>query len=101
MKLGQKSSLIPGNRPNENHPLAQSNEYQNIYFQFKNKAKQNKTKQNKTKQNKTNKQTNKQTKKRRRQKANETKEGKISVENLRGYDDIVCEFTLCSFDLLD
>ena len=47
MKLGQKSSLIPGNRPNENHPLAQSNEYQNIYFQFKNKAKQNKTKQNK------------------------------------------------------
>ena len=91
MKLGQKSSLIPGNRPNENHPLAQSNEYQNIYFQFKNKAKQN----NKTKQ------TNKQTKKRRRQKANETKEGKISVENLRGYDDIVCEFTLCSFDLLD
>ena len=47
-----------------------------------------KTKQSKAKQNK-------QTKKRRRQKANETKEEKIiSVENLRGYDDIVCEFTL-------
>ena len=68
-----------------------------IYI-FNLKTKQSKTKQNKTKQNK---QTNKQTKKRRRQKANETKEGKISVENLRGYDDIVCEFTLCSFDLLD
>ena len=42
----------------------------------------------------------------RRQKAKETKEEKqklkrISVENLMGYDDIVCEFAQCTFNLLD
>ena len=38
----------------------------------------------------------------RRQKPKETKKGKrISVENLTGYDDIVCEFVLCTFNLLD
>ena len=26
---------------------------------------------------------------------------KISVENLMGYDDIICEFALCNFNLLD
>ena len=37
-----------------------------------------------------------------RQKALETKEEKItSAENLAGYDDIVCEFALCTFNLLD
>ena len=36
------------------------------------------------------------------QKAKETKEEKrISVENLTGYDDIVREFALCTFNLLD
>ena len=41
-------------------------------------------------------------KKSRRQKAEETKEEKrISVVNLTGYDDIVCKFSLCTFDLLD
>ena len=40
-------------------------------------------------------------KKLRRQKAKETKEEKrISVEDLTGYDDIVCEFALCTFNLL-
>ena len=39
---------------------------------------------------------------RRQKKANETKEEKrIAVENLTGYDDIVCEFVLCTFNLLD
>ena len=43
-----------------------------------------------------------QTQKTRRQKAKETKEEKtISVENLTGHDDIVCEFALCTFNLLD
>ena len=38
----------------------------------------------------------------RKQKAKETKEEKItSVENLTGYDDIVCKFILCIFNLLD
>ena len=38
----------------------------------------------------------------RRQKAKETKEKKrISVENLTGYNDIVCEFALCTFNLID
>ena len=36
----------------------------------------------------------------RRQKANESKvEKRVSVENLTGYDDIVCEFALCTFNL--
>ena len=36
----------------------------------------------------------------RRQKANESKvEKRVSVENLAGYDDIVCEFALCTFNL--
>ena len=36
------------------------------------------------------------------QKAKETKEGKrIYVENPKGYDDIVCDFALCIFNLLD
>ena len=36
-----------------------------------------------------------------RQKAKEAKEEKrISVENLTGFDDIVCEFALCTFNLL-
>ena len=35
-------------------------------------------------------------------KAIETKEEKrISVENLTGYNDVVCEFALCIFNLLD
>ena len=38
----------------------------------------------------------------RRQEANETNEEKrISVENLTGYDHVVCEFTLCNFNLFD
>ena len=38
----------------------------------------------------------------RRQNGEETKEEKrIYVENLTEYDDIVCEFTLRTFDLLD
>ena len=42
---------------------------------------------------KTNKQTNKQTEKTRKQKAKETREEKrISVEYLRGYNDIICKF---------
>ena len=37
-----------------------------------------------------------------RQKAKETAEEKrISVENLTGYDNILCEFALCTFNLLD
>ena len=40
-------------------------------------------------------------KKARRQKAKETKEEKrICVENLTGNDDIVCEFAVCTFNLL-
>ena len=36
-----------------------------------------------------------------KQKAKETKEEKrISVENLTGFDDIVWEFALCTFNLL-
>ena len=51
---------------------------------------------NKKKTKKKNKQT------RRQKKANKTKEEKwISVENLMGYDDIICEFALCTFNLLD
>ena len=35
-------------------------------------------------------------------KAKETKkEKRISEENLTGYDDVVCEFALCTFNLLD
>ena len=56
----------------------------------------------KTKQKK---QTNKETKTTtiiRKQKAKETKEEKrISVENLTEYDDIVCEYALCTFNLFD
>ena len=38
----------------------------------------------------------------RREKVKETKEEKgISLENLMGYNDIVCEFTLYTFNLLD
>ena len=41
-------------------------------------------------------------KKKRQKKAKETKEEKsISVEDLTGYDDIVCEFALGTFHLLD
>ena len=37
-----------------------------------------------------------------RQKGKETKEEKImSIKNLTGYDDIVCEFALCTCNLLD
>ena len=31
----------------------------------------------------------------------ETKEKRIFVKNLMGYDDIICEFALCTFNLLD
>ena len=42
----------------------------------------------------------KKTTKKRIQKANETaEEERISVENLTGYDDIVCKFVLCNFNL--
>ena len=59
--------------------------YQNMYFNYKKKQPKKKKKKEK----------------RRRQKAKETKEEKrISVENLTGYDDIVCEFALCTFNLL-
>ena len=89
----KKSSLVSGNRPGEKffitHPRAQSNVYQNMYFSFPNKA--NKKKPNKQ----TRRQKKRKTKK-------ETKEQKrISVENLTEYDDIVCEFALCTFNLLD
>ena len=41
-------------------------------------------------------------KKKKRQKAKETKEEKrIFVEKLTGYYDIVCEFSLCTFNVLD
>ena len=55
--------------------------YHNIYFVIKKTTKQNKTKQDtKTK------------------KAKKTKkEKRIYVENLTGYDDIVCEFALSTF----
>ena len=47
---------------------------------------------------KTNKQTNKQTEKTRKQKAKETREEKrISVEYLRGYNDIICKFLSAYF----
>ena len=64
------------------HPPASSNVYQNINFYFK------------------------KTKKTKRPKVKEIKEEKrISLEKLRGYDDIACEFALCScefaFNLLD
>ena len=40
--------------------------------------------------------------KKRKKKAKETKEEKgISVEIFTGYDDIVCEFSQCAFNLLD
>ena len=62
------------------HPPALSNVYQNIYFfQKKKERKKKKTK-----------------------KVQATKEEKrITVENLTGYDDIVCKFALCTFNLLD
>ena len=41
---------------------------------------------------------NKQRRKTKQEKAKEEK--KISVENLKGCDDIVCEFALCTFNLL-
>ena len=41
-------------------------------------------------------------KKKKTKKAQATKEEKrITVENLTGYDDIVCKFALCTFNLLD
>ena len=44
----------------------------------------------------------KNTQKNKKIKAEETKEEKrISVENLTEYDDIVCEFALCTFNLPD
>ena len=44
----------------------------------------------------------KKTQKNKKIKAEETKEEKrISVENLTEYDDIVCEFALCTFNLPD
>ena len=43
----------------------------------------------------------KKTKKQEDKKAKETKEEKrISLENLTGYDHIVCEFALCTFNVL-
>ena len=43
----------------------------------------------------------KKTKKQEDKKAKETKEEKrISLENLTGYDNIVCEFALCTFNVL-
>ena len=59
------------------------------------------------KQKKSHKQKAKETKENRKTK--ETKEEKrkkmllltVSVENLMGYDDIVCEFALCTFNLRD
>ena len=60
--------------------------YHNIYFVIK------KTTKKKTKQNKT----------RRQKKAKGTKkEKRVFVENLTGYNDIVCEFSLCNFTLFD
>ena len=54
--------------------------YQNIYFYLKKQKENKKTKEKKEKK-----------------QAKETKEEKrISVENLAGYDDIVCEFALCT-----
>ena len=48
------------------------------------------------------KQKNKQTKKQEDKKQKKVKKKKrISVEKLRGYDDIACEFTLFTFNLLD
>ena len=44
----------------------------------------------------------KRNKKTRTQKAKETKEEKrVSMENLTGYDDVICGFALCTFNLLD
>ena len=75
----KKVLLVSGNRPGEKffitHLPAESNVYQNQYFCFFKK-------------------------KTRRQKAKETKEEKrICLENLTGYDDIVCEVALCIFNL--
>ena len=55
-----------------------------------------KTKQNNNNNNKNNK------KSKKTKKVKESKEEKrISAESLTGYDDIVCQFTLCTFNLLD
>ena len=55
----------------------------NVYLWFKTKNKKRKKQEEK-------------------KKAKETKEEKgISVEIFTGYDDIVCEFSQCAFNLLD
>ena len=36
-----------------------------------------------------------------KKKKKKRKEKGISAENLTGYDDIVCEFAMCAFNLLD
>ena len=83
MTLGQKSSLVSRNQPGENvciiHQPTLSNVYHNrIYiFDLKSKKKQQ------------------QQQKKEHKKQMKLKKKRISVENLMGDDDIVCEFTLC------
>ena len=75
MRPKKESSLVSGNRLGENFSITRQcvSEY---IFSIKKKT--------------------------RIQKAKETKdEMRISVENLTGFDDIVYEFALCSFNLLN
>ena len=84
MTLGHKSSLVSRNQPGENvciiHQPTLSNVYQNrIYiFDLKSKKKQQ------------------QQQKKEHKKQMKLKKKRISVENLMGDDDIVCEL-LCVF----
>ena len=78
----EKSSPVSGNRPGENFlsltcPHCQMCIRIYIFLLKKNKKKQEDKKSKKTKE-----------------------EKRISVENLTGYEDIVCEFALCTFNLL-
>ena len=92
--LGQKSSPVSGNRPVENffisYSPAQSNVYQSIYFIVSNKKPH--TNKNQTRMEKQKKQ-----KKKRRKKF--VLIGNIYVENPTRYDDMVWEFSLCTFNL--
>ena len=87
----KKNSLVSGNRPGKSwfyHSPARIVECVSEYIFFSKKSNQKKQKT---------KEQNEKTKK-----CKETKEEKrISMENLKGYDDIVCEFALCTFNLLN
>ena len=87
----KKSSLVSGNRPGKTwfyRSPARIVECVSEYIFFSKKSNKKKTKT---------KEQNEKTKK-----CKETKEEKrISMENLKGYNDIVCEFSLCTFNLFN